>query len=300
MRYSVVLFLSLFIMYSNALAGQILNLDGQLNYGLTAQEIRLRGVKTRLQAGAYNVYFIQDEFTAFNPWGPGDGIDCNQEDQCFQGWVTMFAIANDNDDHLAGVRTTGATQGSLNIFKTPEKALEFSNSYNILLTTAQNLYFAIPDNALGNHGGVSVLILPATGVNLGTNASELIIGSADSETLIGLGGRDTLIGNSGADRFVYFDISDSSPSQRDTIESFSSPEDKIDLSIIAANAAQPMRFEEPSELPSNNILPGIITYYTLNDNVYLIGNFKNSISTADFQIEIKNTDELDLLNDIIK
>ena len=105
---------------------------------------------------------------------------------------------------------------------------------------------------------VEIVRLQGTGdlAAIGTGANDALVGNAGDNVLRGMGGfdvltakagdddlvggagRDWLVGDEGADVFIFESLSDSLPGQanRDFINGFDHGEDRIDLSLIDANA----------------------------------------------------------------
>ena len=96
------------------------------------------------------------------------------------------------------------------------------------------------DYALGEGQAVEVLraFKAASGLTLtGNELKSTIFGGAGDDTLVGAGGVDILDGGDGADSFVHAALSDSGTgSAHDTIVDFAPGTDKIDLSLIDADA----------------------------------------------------------------
>lgn len=91
-------------------------------------------------------------------------------------------------------------------------------------------------NIGGREGNVSI----AKGVRvenaIGGSGNDVVIGNRDNNRITGGAGQDTLIGGEGADTFVYNKVSDSSLSNPDILEDFTSGTDKIDLSKLLNDA----------------------------------------------------------------
>ena len=67
--------------------------------------------------------------------------------------------------------------------------------------------------------------------------NDVLIGGRDDDLLLGGAGHDVLTGSQGADTFIFTKLSDSRPdATRDRISDFHSGVDKIDLSVIDAEA----------------------------------------------------------------
>ena len=72
---------------------------------------------------------------------------------------------------------------------------------------------------------------------IGSGFGDRLSGDNGANVITGGGGADTLDGGGGADRFVYAAVMDSTPDAPDVITDFLPGLDKIDLSLIDANAA---------------------------------------------------------------
>lgn len=79
---------------------------------------------------------------------------------------------------------------------------------------------------------------------IGNAVANLLKGGAGNDIIYGGGGADTLWGGAGADTFVFGAVSDSAKAAPDRIMDFTSGQDKIDLSGIAAFAVDklPLQF----------------------------------------------------------
>jgi serralysin len=79
---------------------------------------------------------------------------------------------------------------------------------------------------------------------IGNAVANLLKGGAGNDIIYGGGGADTLWGGAGADTFVFGAVSDSTKAAPDRIMDFTSGQDKIDLSGMAAFAVDklPLQF----------------------------------------------------------
>lgn len=115
---------------------------------------------------------------------------------------------------------------------------------------------------------------------IGNDVSNTLTGNAGNDLLAGEGGADKLWGGAGADIFVYFAQSDSTAASADRLMDFTSGEDRIDLSGLAAVDGSPIHF--------SNTLDGAAGAAVLRDASYgtrLSVDF-NGDHTADFVIKI--------------
>ncbi|MFK0312779.1 serralysin family metalloprotease [Pseudomonas sp. NPDC090233] len=79
---------------------------------------------------------------------------------------------------------------------------------------------------------------------IGNGVANVLKGGAGNDIIYGAGGGDQLWGGAGADTFVFAAVSDSTRAAPDRIMDFTSGQDKIDLSAIAAFAVNklPLQF----------------------------------------------------------
>jgi hypothetical protein len=96
----------------------------------------------------------------------------------------------------------------------------------------------------------------------GTSGANTVIGGAGNDKITGGGGSDVLVGGAGADTFIFKTVPDSAPSLSDVITDFLAGTDKIDLSVLDANAAisgnQAFLFGGENE----NVVANSVTWFT--------------------------------------
>lgn len=93
------------------------------------------------------------------------------------------------------------------------------------------------DNKLtGNTGANTLSGLAGNDVLDGGGGVDRLVGGIGDDTLIGAAGQDSLTGGAGADRFVFSAAGDSRPAFFDVIADFVRGADRIDLSVLDANA----------------------------------------------------------------
>lgn len=93
------------------------------------------------------------------------------------------------------------------------------------------------DNALtGNSGANTLSGLGGNDILVGGEGADSLVGGIGDDTLTGGAGQDSLTGGAGADRFVFGAVGDSRPAFFDVITDFASGMDRIDLSVLDANA----------------------------------------------------------------
>ncbi|WP_096788054.1 M10 family metallopeptidase C-terminal domain-containing protein [Rhodobacter sp. CZR27] len=96
------------------------------------------------------------------------------------------------------------------------------------------------DRLLGGEGGDRLWGEGGKDHLVGGNGADTLIGGQADDTLVGGAGRDRLTGQAGADVFVFASIADAGRGAgSDVIVDFARGADRIDLSAMDANAAQP-------------------------------------------------------------
>lgn len=143
-----------------AQAATIVNLDGVANASLNGSN----GVTVNLDAGTYNLSFIQNAYTAFTRFSSPTGCD-GAGKNCVQGWENSARYIIGPNTFLFG---DGAGSGGLGPLGVGDgyystAAQSFANSGNFTgsftLGNASSVTFFIYDDFLGdNSGGVSLAV----------------------------------------------------------------------------------------------------------------------------------------------
>lgn len=154
---------------------------------------------------------------------------------------------NDGNDTLAGgagndTMNGGAGDDTYNVGSAGDVITELAGggTDTVISTIAYSL---VPSPNLENLqlGGAAAINGTGNGANnilTGNGANNTLTGNGGDDDLIGGVGADTLTGNAGADDFIYTAINQSTVAAagRDTITAFVSGADRIDLSVIDADA----------------------------------------------------------------
>jgi Ca2+-binding RTX toxin-like protein len=98
------------------------------------------------------------------------------------------------------------------------------------LSDAVHTYRA--SDVAGNASNLAIYGSSAGDTLSGGAGNDLIMGNGGNDTIKGGAGADLLTGGAGNDRFVYGDITDSTPVSHDTIADFTHNSDKFDFSAI--------------------------------------------------------------------
>lgn len=143
-----------------AQAATIVNLDGVTNASLNGSN----GVTVNLDAGTYNLSFIQNSYTAFTRFSSPTGCD-GAGKNCVQGWENSARYIIGPNTFLFG---DGAGPGGLGPLGVGDgyystAAQSFANAGNFTgsftLGSASSVTFFIYDDFLGdNSGGVSLAV----------------------------------------------------------------------------------------------------------------------------------------------
>ncbi|MEM9840625.1 MAG: hypothetical protein AAF830_15915 [Pseudomonadota bacterium] len=132
------------------------------------------GVTLSLGPGEYTATFLEDAFTAWNPWGRTK--NCNGDgESCSKGWVTGMRLSSEE----LGIVSFGWNGR----FSTADAALAAADVYTFTLSRAQQVVFYIGDSQYrDNVGGLAVQIeaqatpIPPGVALFGTAAAALAIG----------------------------------------------------------------------------------------------------------------------------
>ena len=93
------------------------------------------------------------------------------------------------------------------------------------------------DTLYGGQGNDKLYGYTGTDVLYGDAGNDVLYGEDGNDVLTGGTGRDTLFGGAGSDTFRFHSVNDSNGATRDVIGSFEFDLDRIDVSIIDANAS---------------------------------------------------------------
>ena len=125
-------------------------------------------VTVTLDAGSYELSFIDGLYDAWNAWDNVTDCDSNGEN-CSRGWITNLDVLAEGTIYKIG------RHGK---FATPEQALAAASSFTLVLTAMTDVTFFINDHHLpDNVGGVSLKIastavpVPAAGLAFVTGAA---------------------------------------------------------------------------------------------------------------------------------
>ncbi|KAA2211332.1 Calx-beta domain-containing protein [Teichococcus oryzae] len=249
------------------------------------------------------------------------------------GYTTANGTALSGSDYTAasGILTfaAGETSKTVTIATINDTVVEVTESFNFNLTDPAGATIAngiglgtITDNDTSSTPNLINGTAAADTLN-GTDGADIINGLGGADTLYGAAGddrlsggagndilrglegddilegglgRDRLEGGSGADRFILSDAAHSRPGdERDIIADFSSVEgDKIDLSLLDANAALPgdQDFTFLGRGSADRAIgQGEVKYYHWDGNTYLVGDTDGD-RQADFQIALTGLHDL--------
>ena len=182
----------------------------------------------------------------------------------------------------ADTMTGGAGSDTYVVDNSGDRCIEANGAAGIdtvLSTTSYSL--------AGSHLENLTLVGGANIYGLGNSIANTITGNGGANLIDGMGGRDTLTGNGGADTFLFRTLTDSGlGSARDTITDFAKGIDKIDLSLIDANAAasgnQAFGFIGTGGFTGQ---AGQLHQITVNGNTIVEGDVDGN-RAADFQIQL--------------
>jgi len=128
---------------------------------------------------------------------------------------------------------------------------------------------------------------------IGGDGDDYLSGGSDDDTLIGGLGRDILNGGDGYDTFVFKDVNESlsGAPERDIITSFGSGKDKIDVSSIDANGANPgnaaFQFIATEASNFSGVAGELIWERIFAENITLISADVDGDQSADFEIALQ-------------
>ncbi len=197
------------------------NSDGDTLVGGTGNDILIAGAGTEFLTGGHG----QDIMYA----GSGDDIFVINGPQ-----DSTFAAPDTIEDFKSGVDTIdlSGTAATLN-------AMEFSyddngnTRINFVSDGAHTYYGAV--NVVGAHVEVTDVYMGGANPSIdleGSSNADVLNGSTQFTVFNGHGGADTLNGGTGENYFLYYAVSDSTPTAFDTIDNFKTGTDKIDVSAI--------------------------------------------------------------------
>ena len=123
----------------------------------------------------------------------------------------------------------------------------------------------------------------------GDAGNDLLYGEDGSDVLFGGLGRDTLFGGQGADVFKFSSVNDSNGGTRDLIGSFEFDVDRVDLTVIDANATlagnQAFRWTDATAgLPGKGFLMAVAGS---DGRTWILGNTDDD-TTSEVQIEVQD------------
>jgi Ca2+-binding RTX toxin-like protein len=150
------------------------------------------------------------------------------------------------------------------------------------LATGTHALSALATDAAGNVGHSSnEAILGSSGLDnlVGTSGNDVIVGNGGNDKIAGNAGADTLTGGSGKVKFVYNEISDSTPSSHDTITDFNHGQDKIDFTNIAginANGGIPAFQGKLTGTGNLTLNAHSVAYIEINGNTDVLVNTTNT------------------------
>ncbi|HJT90418.1 MAG TPA: Ig-like domain-containing protein, partial [Mycobacterium sp.] len=122
----------------------------------------------------------------------------------------------------------------------------------------------------------------------GSSSDNVLMGLAGNDVLVGGAGADVLTGGSGGDRFVFNEISDSSPDGADVITDFVHGTDTIDLSAIDANTSSSGDQAFTNLIQSMSVFDHGVSWFESNGNTIVQADV-NGNTTADLTIVLTGT-----------
>lgn len=130
------------------------------------------GVDLTLDAGTYDVTFVDGLYKAWNPWGRVRGCASDGTD-CTNGWITSANVSSTDLGTIAFGRTGK--------YASADQALLEAASLTLTIAQRQTLTFFIGDSQFGdNTGGVSLAVneaavpLPAAGLLFGAGIAAFL------------------------------------------------------------------------------------------------------------------------------
>jgi Ca2+-binding RTX toxin-like protein len=131
---------------------------------------------------------------------------------------------------------------------------------------------------IGYSSNVAILGSSQTDSLVGTSGNDIIIGNGGNDKITGGGGADLLTGGTGNVTFIYNAVTDSGPTNHDTITDFRHNHDKIDFTNIAginARSGVPT-FEGELTGPGNLTLNAhSVAYIQVGSNTEVLVNTTN-------------------------
>ncbi len=183
-------------------------------------------------------------------------------------------------DRSADVIVEAAGEGIDTVLTSASFTLQSGVEIENLFGRADSL--TLRGNEFGNK------ITAEAGVNVldGAGGNDTLSGGSGADTLIGGAGKDVLIGGVGVDLFVFQTLADSTTTTADVIRDFAVGVDRIDLSMIDANAGaagnQGFSFLGSGAFTSH---AGELRAAWAGNNTMVTGDV-NGDGKADFQIQL--------------
>ncbi len=206
-----------------------------------------------------------DSFYGETTASPGDDADTVAYSDATKG--VIFSLANT----LSGQNTVGSGT---------DRVYDNSSIENL---TGSNFNDALTGSAIGN-------------VIRGANGNDTIAGLTGADFLIGDGGLDLIDCGSDTDidRVAYVLSSDSSVgTNRDQVSNFATGVDIIDLSVMDANTS----LDGDQAFAFSDATPGSYSvWYAINGPDLVVSGDNNGDAVADFEILLKNVDQLTASN----
>ena len=145
------------------------------------------------------------------------------------------------------------------------------------------------DTLSGGNGNDQLYGYTGNDILQGDAGNDVLYGEDGIDVLTGGAGRDTLYGGVGADTFKFNSVTESNGTTRDVVGSFEFDIDRIDLSLIDANASltgnQAFRWTEATTgTPATGYLMAVAGS---DGRTWILGN-TDADSTAEFQVAVQD------------